>query len=313
MSQPTTIPLCDPHHHLWDLLSHPNPNLGKGALPSYLPADYAADMAQLPAPLDLVSSVHVETVVGQTPGEAVVDTVDETRWVCSQLSPDPTRPFGIVAYVHLAQPLSTVEAVLDQHAEAAQGRLCGVRQILNHDPDDPSLTWPQVEGDLLNRPAFSQGLALLEKRGLSFDLSCHPRQVAKAATVLQKHPDLRVVINHLSFLRQGHEEEWRRAIAVLAALPNAYMKLSMLPYGHPGYHQSPASQKHMGDYVRETIEAFGPDRCMFASNYPVDKVMGIGIADLYGGFLEWSADLSDPERRALFHDTAVRAYGGFSS
>ena len=312
MTAEKTIPLCDPHFHLWNLPERPNPNLGDGALSGYSPADYEADMAQLPPQLDLVSHVHVETVVGQKEGGAVVDTVDETRWVHGQLDAAGTRPFGIVAYVHLARPLAQVETVLDRHAEAAGGSLCGVRQILNFDAADDARTWPQVEGDLLERPAFSEGLAALQRRGLSFDLSCHPEQAEAAVAVLRRHPELRVVINHLSFLREGHEAVWRRGLSELASLPNAYMKLSMLPWGHPDYHKDADRMARVGGYVREAIDAFGTDRCMFASNYPVDKAMGIGIADLYGGFVQWSEGYSDAERLALFHDTAVRAYGGFS-
>ena len=62
------------------------------------------------------------------------------------------------------------------------------------------------------------------------------------------------------------------------------------------------------DLVREVIDLFGCDRCMFASNYPVERVQGIGIKTLYGKFLEWTADLSNSDRSALFHDTAIRAY-----
>ena len=312
MTAANAIPLCDPHFHLWNLPERTNPNLGDGALSSYLPADYEADMAMLPPELDLVSHIHVETVVGQKEGGPVVDTVDETRWIRGQLAAAQARPYGIVAYVHLARPPAQVEETLDRHAEAADGHLCGVRQILNFDAEDDARTWPQVEGDLLERPAFSDGLAALARRDLSFDLSCHPEQAAAAVAALRRHPQLRVVINHLSFMRAGHEEVWRRGIAELAALPNAFMKLSMLPWGHPDYHKTPDGLARVGGYVRETIDAFGPDRCMFASNYPVDRAMGIGIADLYGGFVQWSAGYSAAERQALFHDTAVRAYGGFS-
>ncbi len=84
-------PLYDPHFHMWDIPTRPNPNLGPVAaerLPTYLAADYARDMATLPQPLKLVAALHVETTVGQMEGGFAIDTVDETRWVRDQLEPD---------------------------------------------------------------------------------------------------------------------------------------------------------------------------------------------------------------------------------
>ena len=302
---------------MWDLVNRPNPNLGGpvgDAVPVYLVGDYDADMGTLPEGLELSSRVHVETMVGQMPGGTPLDIVDETSWVCSQLAPvAEAHPFGVVAFVQMARDVSETERFLREHDEASAGRLCGVRMILNHHPDNPTLTWPQVEsGDLMRAGAFRESLALLAERRLAFDLSCHPHQVHDAVAVLAQVPDLRVVINHLGFLHDGgdeqHEDLWRRSLQELASLPNSSMKLSMLWLASAGYHTDTDKTDRMGDYVAETIDTFGCDRCMFASNYPVDKAMGIDIATLYGQFLEWSADRTTAERTALFHDTARRAY-----
>ena len=93
----TSIAVCDPHFHMWDVGERPNPNLGDPSeqLPTYQAADYFSDMSQLPSPLHLVSGVHVETVVGQQEGSETPDTVEETKWVCAQLKEAaPKRPFG---------------------------------------------------------------------------------------------------------------------------------------------------------------------------------------------------------------------------
>jgi predicted TIM-barrel fold metal-dependent hydrolase len=303
--------LCDPHFHLWDVPNRPNPNLGMSS--TYLASDYQRDMAHLPTQLRLVSGLHVETVVGQIQGGFPIDTVDETRWVCSQLEP-VGRPFGVVAYVHLARDTQEAERTIEQHKKISNSRLRGVRMILNHHPSDASLTWPQVEhGHFFSEPLFREGLALLEKHDLSFDLSCHPHQVADAVAVLRDFPAVRVVVNHLGFLHDGedeaHEALWRTGQHALAELPNVYMKLSMLWFGRSDYHQDAPKEAKIRALVRETIEIFGSERCMFASNYPVDRAKGIDIATLYGQFLAWTADLSQTERTALFHDTAIRAYG----
>ena len=159
------LKLCDPHFHLF----RPNPNLGK--VKTYVATDYAADMEKLPAELKHVSGLHIETVVGQMPGGTVIDSVDETRWVYSQLS-DLKEPFGIVAFVHLARPTRIVESEIEEHLEIATDKLRGIRMILNYHSTDPSLTWSQVEHDhYTSDTQFHNSLGLLRDRNLSFDLS----------------------------------------------------------------------------------------------------------------------------------------------
>ena len=302
------LQLCDPHFHLF----RPNPNLGK--VETYVATNYAVDMEKLPAELKRVSGLHVETVVGQMPGGAIIDSVDETRWVCSQLS-DLKEPFGIVAFVHLARPAKIVESEIEEHLKITTDKLRGIRMILNYHSTDPSLTWSQVEHDQhTSDTQFHNSLGLLSERNLSFDLSCHPHQVDDAIKALSKEPDLRVVVNHLGFLRNGedhtHEELWRKSLHRLAELPNVYMKLSMLWFARHNFIIDPNEKQFVRDRVLETVEIFKPDRCMFASNYPVDRARDIDISTLYGLFLEWTNDFSRNEREALFHDTALRAYGG---
>ena len=312
MSDP--IPLCDPHFHLWDLAERANPNLGDP--PPYRAGDYFADMATLPDGLERVAGVHVETVVGQKEGGVLVDTVSETEWVCDQLQPTATeQPFGLVAYVHLARDTTAAERTLDAHLATAGKRLRGVRMILNHHPKNSDLIWPQVEDGIFTHPLFREGLALLQRRGLAYDLSCNPHQILDAVAVLKDFPDLPIVTNHLGFLHDGedqaHEDLWRQSMAMLAELPHAYMKLSMAWFAREDYHQNAAKETKIGAIVRELIELFGIKRCMFASNYPVDKFKGQSIHYIYTKFLAWSADLSADERKTLFHDTAIKAYGAF--
>ncbi len=307
--------VCDPHFHLWDIGKRPNPNLGTAVaehMPRYVAAEYLADMAQLPAPLELVSSVHVETVVGQMAGGAIVDTVEETRFVSAQMNAR-LHPGGIVSYVHLAQDTELAEKVLHQHAEAADGRLRGVRMILNHHPHNPDLTWPQVErGDFLRSAVFKEGIALLGEHDLSFDLQCNPHQFMDAAATFAELPQTPIILNHLGSFHTGeddeYEEMWRAGMQALASLPHVSVKLSMLFFCAPGYHLDTDKEELPRRLVREVIDLFGPKRCMFASNYPVDRIQGIDVATLYGKFLAWTQDWSEEDRAALFHGTAARVY-----
>lgn len=309
--------VCDPHFHLWDIKERPNLNLGEGtnqAFPAYRAENYVEDMATLPEPLKLTSSVHVETVIGQMEGGFPLDTVEETTWVCNQMAPGEERmPFGVVGYVHLARGTDESEKMLDQHIEAAQGRFRGARMILNHHPNNPDLTWPQVEhGDFVNSGIFQEGVALLGEKGLSFDLQCNPHQLEGTAHVFGKYPQTRVILNHLGLMHDGesdaHEQIWREGMRALSEVPHVYAKLSMLWFARNNFYQNAEEETKIKDMVREVIDMFGVERCMFASNYPVDKVQGISINTLYSKFSDWTSDMSEAERLALFHDNAVRAY-----
>jgi predicted TIM-barrel fold metal-dependent hydrolase len=245
-------------------------------------------------------------------GGHVIDTVGETRWVCDQIAPTDHR-IGIVSYVHLARDTEESSVVLQQHKEAAGGRLRGVRMILNHHPDNPDLTWPQVErGDFLTDTRFHEGIALLGEQGLSFDLQCNPHQFLDAAATFADYPQTPVILDHLGSFHDGeddgYEQMWREGMQALALVPHTYVKLSMLWFGRSGYHEDHDKEAKIKNLVRETIDTFGPDRCMFASNYPVDRIAGIDIATLYGQFVAWTADLPPADRASLFHGTAAGAY-----
>ena len=309
--------VCDPHFHLWDICERPNLNLGEGTnqtLPVYLAEDYAHDMSTLPEPLKLTSAVHVETVVGQMVGGFPLDTVEETAWVRNQLeSGEENLSFGIVGYVHLARDATESEQMLAQHLAAAGGRFRGVRMILNHHPNNPGLTWPQIErGDFVQSSIFQEGIALLGEKELSFDLQCNPHQLEDSANVFRKYPQTRVILNHLGLMHDGeddaHEQIWREGMQALSEVPHVYVKLSMLWFARNIFHQNAEEEAKIRDMVREVMDLFGSDRCMFASNYPVEKVQGISIETLYSKFLNWTEDMSDTDRSSLFHDTAARVY-----
>lgn len=159
---------------------------------------------------------------------------------------------------------------------------------------------------------FQEGIALLGDKGLSFDLQCNPHQLEDAAKVFGKYPQTRVILNHLGLMHDGedeaHEKTWQEGMRALSEVPHVYAKLSMLWFARGNFYQDANEEAKIKDMVREVIDMFGVERCMFASNYPVEKVMGISIETLYSKFADWTADMSDAERSALFHDTVVHAY-----
>eukprot|EP00624_Nannochloropsis_granulata_P004385 evm.model.NODE_31868_length_15142_cov_18.426628.2 len=355
---PTTLPplpIVDPHFHIWDASTLPNPNLGEltlKALPVYSFLKYEQDCG-----VGVAGSVHIEAIVGQAEGAAVVlDPVAETRFVLEQVGAEGVKNVNIVAFVKLSA-MPEAQAVIDAHKHLAAERFVGVRMILNHSSDDPSLTWPQVErGDFLTGgvPSFKEGFALLAPRGLSFDLQVNWFQLRDAATFLQAFPETVVIVDHMGCLKLGAGDEedakriavWQEGMKALAAMPNVYVKLSMLEYMRSGWQHKETgvaaaevttseiaaagkdAEKETSEgsssttnanavvkaRVREVIEWFGSERCMFASNFPVDKCLLGGNAQsttLEALVLAQHAlvsDLPEEQKLQLFSETAKKVY-----
>lgn len=342
---PADLPICDPHFHVWDTAATPNANLGGivdaphpvlGAqappLGRYTGDAFARDVGALP----LAACLHVETVVGQTgsPGDVVLDTVAETRFVAAEarraLTPRGVK-FGVVAFVQLAR--DDAEEVLRRHAEeglAAGGfkpsLLRGVRMILNYSATEPSQCWPQVgHGRFLTgeMEGFNRAVAALGAKGLVLDLHVNWHQLHQAAGFLAAHaPATTLVLDHLGCLKLGSgsaEEdaartaEWRRGLAAVAANPRAHIKISGLEYIAPGWMRDGSPQRAIAqELVAHALALFGAERCMVASNFPVDLFMGqCSLPDLYACLHEVlvRAGADAAQLRALFHDNAVRVYG----
>lgn len=294
------FPIIDAHHHLWDLrrfsypwlTDRPQPASVAGDVSSiskdYLLPDYLGDAEGQ----NLLKSVHVDA--GFDPKEPV----EETRWLQS-LADEFGFPHGIVARAELNA--RDVESVLASQAEYANVR--GIRQIVNWHPD-PAKTYVD-RPDLLTDPAWLAGFALLKKYDLSFDLQLYPGQMHDAAHVAHRHPDTVVILNHAGMPVDRDAEgidRWRSGMKALSGAPNVWVKISGL--GMVDWHWTEASIR---PFVLETIEIFGPSRCMFASNFPVDKLYS-SFDELYSAFRNIVSDFGPSEKKKLFYDTAEAVY-----
>lgn len=189
------------------------------------------------------------------------------------------RGFPTVAIAQAWLHQDNCAAVLE-----AQARHPFVRGI-RHKPE------PGMMGDA----QWRRGYARLAPLGLHFELQAPWRQLEEAARLARDFPGTALVLNHTG-LPEGNLEEWKRAMALLAACPNASVKISGL-----------GNVQSKREVVLATIELFGPQRAMFASNFPVDSLRG-SFDSIFSGFDEFTRDFSAAERRALFHDNAVRIY-----
>lgn len=292
-------PLVDPHVHLWDLahirypwLTGPfdtdNPNGSVEPIAVDYPLDaYLADAQAW----DVRGIVHIDA------GADPADALKETQWL-QAMADTRGLPSGIVAFAALHEP--QVENLLAAHVAHANVR--GIRHIINWHPD-PARSYSLA--DITTTSEWMRGFGLLRKFGLSFDLQAYPGQFAHLAALIAKHPDTQVILNHTGMAIPGDPdgwETWRRGMAAFAALPNVAVKISGM-----GFTWRPWSADLARPHVLETIDLFGTDRAMFASNFPTDKLFG-SFDQHFDAYDAITATFLADERAAMFGGNANRIY-----
>ena len=292
--------IVDAHQHFWDLARNYHPWLADAApIPfrygdyaalrrNYLPADYRADAAGH----RVVATVHVEAE--WDPG----DPVGETRWLAA-LRAESGLPTVAVAQARLDR--DDVAEILA--AQAAFGFVRGIRHkpAAAPSPDAVTIGAPGSMGDR----RWRDGYALLARHGLSFDLQTPWWHLAEAAALARDFPRTPIIINHTALPADRSPDglaAWRAALAVAAREPNIALKISGL-----GQRGEAWRREANAPIVRDAIAIFGAERCLFASNFPVDSLVG-SFAAIYDGFAAIVADLPLAARRKLFHDNAMRIY-----
>lgn len=288
----------DTHIHLWELDRFHYPWLGDAGAED-LRWDYLVDDFRQDAKgLDPAATVHVQAEVDHS-----LDPAEETKWLASLAaasSGEPAVPTVCVGYADLRAP--DLDEVLARHREHALFR--GIRQEAWFDPETKRADVPPF--NLLDDPAWAAGLRRLADEDLSFDLLVWPHQLEQAASIFRALPELRVVLEHTGVPvdpAPEAREVWRSGMRRFAAeVPQAILKISALRFVSPTW-----SLDDLRPVVREVVDVFGPQRCMFGSNFPVDRP-SVSYADLWAAYDEFTADLSADERAAMFHDNAVRTY-----
>jgi len=312
------LPICDPHHHLWD---HP----GRRYLLDELLADTGSGH-------DVRATVFVECLsMYRAQGPGPLRPVGETEFVDGIAAMSATRrdgptrvAAGIVSFADLTLG-EHVGDVLDAH-QAASPRFRGIRHAAGWDASDAvrnSHTNPPPR--LLADARFRRGFAELARRALTFDAWCYHPQIPEVTDLAKAFPDTTIVLDHFGGPLgigpyQGRRKEifgwWRAAVRALADCPNVVAKLGglVMPLNGFGFHKrpEPPTSVELAEVTREwylhAIDCFGVERCMFESNFPVDKVSA-SYRTLWNSFKRITASFSPHDKAALFHDTAVRVYG----
>jgi predicted TIM-barrel fold metal-dependent hydrolase len=293
--------VVDPHVHLWNPQTHYYPWIAKpghtfmgdyGAITGkHEVSEFLADAGEI----EVLKAVHVEAA------HDPADPLAETIWLQSLADEPASRgiPHGIVAAANLADP--HVERLLAAHAGYPNVR--GIRQILNVHPDP---FYDYVGRHFMREPEWRQGFKLLEKYGLSFDLQIYPAQMPEAAAIAHENPDTPLILNHAGMFVDRSSiagwRAWRDGMRMLAACPNVSVKISGLDM--LDHHWTVESLR---PYVLETVDTFGAERCMFASNFPVDRLYST-YAAIWKAFAEIVSGASETEKSALFRENAQRIY-----
>ena len=311
------LEIVDPHHHVWNLPGN-----------TYMFDDVLADFN---SGHNIVASVHVQAhSMYRARGPEEFKPVGETEFItgvaAQSASGDygPTRICaGIIGTTDIM--LGTkVSPVLEAHIAAGGGRFRGIR---------PTTAWHEstqvraldIQPHILRQAEARAAIGCIDKLGLTLDLWLFFTQLDEAREICEAFPNLVVVINHAGGVvgigpYQDKRDEvfaaWREKIRALAKCPNARMKLGGLAMRYAGFQFNrlpapPSSDllaEKWGPYFQACIEAFGPRRCMFESNFPVDRAM-CNYHAVWNAYKKIAKGFSADEKRALFRQTASDTYG----
>jgi L-fuconolactonase len=314
------IPICDPHHHFWDLRPDRIP------YQRYLLHELMADVSCGHA---VRSTVFIEARSMYRPdGPVELRPVGEIEFVQGLAAASASGLYGpcraasaIVGHADLKLG-DRVKPVLEALQAASPNRFHGIRHTVTWDRH-PEVGNREKEG-VLATPEYRAGAKVLARMGLSLDTGvCFP-QLPELAEFAKAVPDLTIILNHLGGLNRvgpyaNRDDEvfatWRSGLAAVAQCPNVNLKLGGIGMPRIGFdwhtREKPIGSEElaaaMAPVMSYCVEQFGPGRCMFESNFPVDKV-SFSHPILFNAFKRFSKGYSAAERADLFHDTAARAY-----
>jgi L-fuconolactonase len=325
------LPICDCHHHLWDYpdsLPQDHVPYYQRRMRHYLLADFLHDIS---GGHNIRQTVFVECgSMYRSSGPQELRPVGETEFVQGIAAQSASGQYGntavasgIVGFADLTLG-GAVAPVLEAHLAAGRNRFRGIRFDSTWDAS-PQVMFSAKRPDSLSTNKFKEGFALLHKYNLSFDAWVYFHQLPGVAELARSFPDTTIVLDHIGaplgvgpYVGKREEvfQDWKRHIATVATCPNVVVKLGGM--GMPerfgfSWHEMPKPPdsarlaNDMAPYFFWCIEKFGTKRCMFESNFPVDK-LSYSYNVMWNAFKRITKDFSWHERADLFQDTAVRVY-----
>jgi predicted TIM-barrel fold metal-dependent hydrolase len=333
------LPIVDPHHHLWDRPTEILKNLPPSDhgfmdiirnVPRYLLDELLAD---LKSGHNVIGTIYMECgAMYRADGPDALKCVGETEFVngiaamtASGLYGSVRACAGIVGHLDFRIG-DQAEDVLRSHIDAGHGRFRGIRHSASYDAD-PNVLGPlagRAEAGLYKDSKFREGFKHLHKLGLSFDAWLLEPQLPDLIDLVKAFPDTVFIIDHVGTplgigAYKGKREErfdtWKANMKTLAGMPNTNVKVGGLPMPFGGWRarwdgpetSSEQLASEWKPYVETCIELFGAKRCMFESNFPVDR-FGATYVALWNAFKRIAKNYSADEKTALFSGTASRVY-----
>ena len=311
------LPICDPHHHLWDKPGD-----------RYMIDEISRDVG---SGHNIVQTVFVEVdAMYRSSGPEEMRPIGESEWVRgigaqsdSGLYGRTKVATGIVGYANLNLG-ARVEPVLEAMESVSSGRFRSVRHTCSWDEYEPLRSHRSGWPGMMAETKFREGLSKLIDRGHSFDALVYHPQLSELTELVDAFPNGVFVLNHIGRPLgvgpyQGHRDKvfevWKKDMAKLAERSNVLVKVGGLGnrvsgFGWDTQPEPPNSQELVektSPYYLYTIEVFGPERCMFESNFPVDK-NSYSYKTIWNSFKRMTQGFSSTEKTWLFHDTAAKAY-----
>ncbi|MDH3703828.1 MAG: amidohydrolase family protein [Alphaproteobacteria bacterium] len=317
------LPILDPHHHLWEFRT-------ERVEPRYLLDEILRDINE--SGHNILATVFIECgAMYKADGPEAMKPIGETEFVngIAAMSASglygPTRvAAGIISTADL-QLGAAVGDVLDAHIAAGGGRFRGIRRSATWDASD-AIPNARIEPGphLFMDPKYREGFAQLAPRNMTFEGWCYHPHITELTDLARAFPDTTIILNHFGAplgvgpyagKREEIFEQWQKDIAELATCPNVNAKLGGLNMAFNGFHwedrpKPPTSQELLDatrPYFEHTLQHFGVERCLFESNFPVDK-LSCSYGVLWNSFKRLTKDYSAAEKAALYHDNAARVY-----
>ena len=297
------IKIVDAHHHLWDLenkqtsyawlmVSEGEAFFGDyGAIrKSYKLEDYLQDAKNQ----NLVKSVHVQAEHDDD------KPVNETAWLQKVADAHPSHlPNAIVAFADFSK--KNVSEILDQHQEFKNTR--GIRQILSYNEEEPK--YSHASQDFMKNISWVENFKEIRNRNLSFDIQIYKHQMEDAYSLAKKYDDVLFILNHTGepcYQTDEYIQSWSESMNKIAQCENIVTKISGLGMFDPNW-----TTESTKIFVERTIDIFGINRCMFASNFPVDKIFNT-FDNYWNSFKTITKNYSDNDKQMLFSSNAEKYY-----
>ena len=290
-----TIPIIDAHHHFWDLSMMKHPWLCEKPLIRFRYGNYSKicknflveDYKYVSKNQNVVKTVHMEAEWVKS------NPVQETIWL-HKVFDKFNFPNAIVAQAWIHE--SEIESILQHHTQYPLVR--SIRQKPNYDDKSKKIV-------RLDDKSFRKGYKFLSKYNLHYDLQIPWEHLSHATNLAKDFPDTTIILNHtgLPYDRSEHGIlKWKENLTEFSMQKNTALKISGI-----GVPTQKWNLKNNGDIIKAAINIFGVERCMFASNFPVDSLCAT-FDEIFNTFKEVTNSFKYDDKKKLFHDNALKYY-----